>query len=126
MFQPSPHSEIGASSVDAEALLREYAPVARTVLDQVTDATRQQAVLKARIVNLRRLRNRMPPIARGPINARIRIARAKLTAAQRRVEIQEETTSAQRTYRALGQTGIVVTVLVGIGILTLIVRKARG
>jgi len=120
-FQPSEYS----GTTDYEAMLREYAPLLRVGLEQVTDATRQQEVLRARIKNLRLMRKRAPSFLRGPFTSRIRIAKAKLKAAERKVGLQRETETAQRTYRALTQTAIVGGVVIAVALTALIVKKLR-
>ena len=128
MFQPSPYSTYGDSSesYNYEAMLKEYAPIARVALDQMTDATQQTEVLRARLKNLKRMRSRAPVFLRGPFTARIRIAQAKLKAAERRVGLQRESETAQRTYRVLGQTAIIGGVLAAFALAAMFAKKAKG
>jgi hypothetical protein len=130
MFQPSPYSDLrGDDATDYEAMLKEYAPILRVGLEQVTDATRQQEVLQARIANLKDLRKRSPSFLRPAIDRRITIAQAKLRAAERKVGLQRETESAQRTYRMLTQTaiagGVVITVAIAAFVINRIKRQGK-
>ena len=123
MFQPSEYS---GEAQDYEAMLREYAPLARTALEQVTDATKQEEVLRARIKNLKQARRKVPAFLQGALTSRIRIAEAKLKAAERKVGLQRETETAQRTYRALTQTAMVGGVLIAAALTALVVKKIRA
>jgi len=127
MFQPSQYSDLRGSKEDVsyEAMLKEYAPILRVGLEQVTDATRQQEVLRARISNLKDLRKRSPSFLRPAISRRIKIAKAKLKAAERKVGLQRETETAQRTYRALTQTAMAGGVVVAIGIAAFVINRIR-
>jgi len=135
MFIPSRYSDLGAedeggeggsSSTNYEAMLKEYAPILRVGLEQITDPTQQTEVLRARIKNARQLMRRSPPILRPTIARRIRVMEAKLRAAERRQGIQRETETAQRTYRALTQSVIAGGVVIALAITALIVKKTRG
>lgn len=126
MFQPSRYSDLrGDDSTDYEAMLKEYAPILRVGLEQVTDPTRQQEVLRARIANLKDLRKRTPSILRPTINRRIKVAQAKLKAAERKVGLQRETESAQRTYRMLTQAAIASTVVIGFAVAAFVVKRIK-
>jgi intergrase/recombinase len=126
MFQPSQYSDFrGDDSTDYEAMLKEYAPILRVGLEQVTDATRQQEVLRARISNLRDLRKRSPSLLRPAINRRIKIAKAKLKAAERKVGLQRETESAQRTYRMLTQAAIAGGVVISFAVAAFVIKRIK-
>jgi hypothetical protein len=137
MFIPSPYSDLGDGETedepapstspanDYEALIKEYAPVLRVGLEQITDPTQQTEVLRARIKNARQILRRSPPILRPTIARRIRVMEAKLRAAERRQGIQRETESAQRTYRALTQSVIAGGIVIAVALTALIVKKTR-
>ena len=125
-FRPSRYSDLGESeSTNYEAMLKEYAPILRVGLEQVTDATRQQEVLRARISNLQQLRSRSPAFLRPALSRRIRIAKAKLRAAERRVSLQRETEGAQRTYRYLTQAAIAGGVVITLALTTFLIKRAN-
>tara|TARA_R110000751_G_scaffold232613_1_gene333659 strand:+ start:64 stop:450 length:387 start_codon:yes stop_codon:yes gene_type:complete len=126
MFKPSQHSSLnGIGAPNYEAMLREYAPVLRVGLEQVTDATRQQEVLRARISNLKDMRKRTPSFLRPAISRRIKIAKAKLRAAERKVGLQRESEGAQRTYRALSQTAIAGGVVITFAIAAFVINRMK-
>lgn len=128
MFRPSEHSDLGgdnAESTDYEAMLKEYAPVLRTGVEQLVDPTKQEGVYTARIANLKEVRARSPDFLKPAITRRIRIMEAKLRAAKRRVGLQRETESAQRTYRALTQSVIAGGVVITVALAALIWKRTR-
>lgn len=114
-----------ASSASTEALVQEYAPLVKTGLEQILDPTQQQEVLRARIKNTQKMIKRSPPILRGPLQARLRVLKAKLKAAERRVDLQREQESARRTWRTLGQVTVVGGVLLLLGLTARFVRQQR-
>ena len=130
-FQPSSLSGWGNSeadpqdSVTTEAAIQEYAPLVKTGLEQILDPTQQQEVLRARIRNTQKMINRSPPLLRGPLQARLRVLKAKLKAAERRVGLQREQESARRTWRTLGQVAVVGGVLLLLGLTARFVRQQR-
>ena len=110
MFQPSPFSYGGDD--DAIATLEQYAPVIQSVVESATDASRQSEVIRAQIANTKQMMRRQPWL-RGVLQMRLRKLQARLKAADRRLEKQQETESSVRTFRSLGQVGAVA----GIGLL---------
>jgi two-component system sensor histidine kinase DctS len=127
---PSGEAASGSSgssgSSSTEAMIQEYAPLVKTGLEQVLDPTQQQEVLRARIKNTQKMIKRSPPILRGPLQARLRVLKAKLKAAERRVELQREQESARRTWRTLGQVTVVGGVLLLLGLTARFVRQQRA
>ena len=124
---PSGEATSGSSgSSSTEAMIQEYAPLVKTGLEQVLDPTQQQEVLRARIKNTQKMIKRSPPILRGPLQARLRVLKAKLKAAERRVELQREQESARRTWRTLGQVTVVGGVLLLLGLTARFVRQQRA
>jgi len=105
MFHPSPHS-YGQADTDPLATLEQYAPLVQSVVESASDASRQSEVLRAQIKNTKQMMRRQPWL-RGVLQMRLRKLRARLNAADRRLEKQQESESSTRTFRALGQTGIV-------------------
>jgi len=124
--EPEPAAEGKASSSSTEAAIQEYAPLVKTGLEQVLDPTQQQEVLRARIKNTQKMIKRSPPILRGPLQARLRVLKAKLKAAERRVDLQREQESARRTWRTLGQVTVVGGVLLLLGLTARFVRQQRA
>ena len=122
MFHPSPHS-YGQTDSDPVATLEQYAPLVQSVVESATDASRQSEVLRAQIQNTKQMMRRQPWL-RNVLKMRLRKLRARLKAADRRLEKQQESESSTRTFRALGQTGIVFGI-VFLGALTLYVVR-RG
>jgi hypothetical protein len=96
-----------------EDLVAQYLPTVKTIVDELTDASRQSEVLAAQIANTRELIRRMPWAA-GALRLRLRKLQARKRAADRRLAIQREGESSVRTWRALGQ----VALLAGIGLMT--------
>ena len=115
-----------SSSASTDAMIQEYAPLVKTGLEQVLDPTQQQEVLRARIKNTQKMIKRAPPLLRGPLQARLRVLKAKLKAAERRVELQREQESARRTWRTLGQVTVVGGVLLLLGLTARFVRRQRA
>ena len=128
-FTPSPYSQdFGAGEADAtstEALIQEYAPVLKAGLEQIVDPTQQVGVLRARIKNTQKMIAKSPIILQGPLRARLRVLKAKLKAAERRVELQREQESARRTWRTLGQVTVAGGVLLMLGLTSRFVRGQR-
>lgn len=96
-----------------EDLVAQYLPTVKTVVDELTDASRQSEVLAAQIANTRELMRRMPWAA-GALRLRLRKLQARKRAADRRLAIQREGESSVRTWRTLGQ----IALLAGIGLMT--------
>ncbi len=96
-----------------EDLVAQYLPTVKTVVDELTDASRQSEVLAAQIANTRELMRRMPWAA-GMLRLRLRKLQARKRAADRRLAIQREGESSVRTWRTLGQ----IALLAGIGLMT--------
>lgn len=117
-FQPGPWGDAGPDPLQK---LEQYAPLVQSAVEQVTDASRQVEVLTAQIRNTRQLMRRQP-WASNLLRMRLRKLQARKRAAERRLLKQQEGESSTRTYRALGQVGIVA----GIGlVLALTVRALR-
>jgi hypothetical protein len=118
------------AAVDAEAvkkekstdeLVTEYLPVVKTIVEEVSDASRQVEVLDAQIANTRALMRRAPWMA-GVLKMRLRKLQARRRAAARRLDKQREGESSVRTWRALGQVAAVA----GIGLLVAgVIRLTR-
>jgi hypothetical protein len=112
-FVPSPYSSYGAPD---SALLEQFAPAIEVLAEQLTDETRQAAVIEARVQNLRDLIKNSPDFLKPALRRRLNVQKAKLEAAQRSVSLEREQESARRTWRALGQIGVVAGILlVGAG-----------
>ena len=122
MFHPSPHS-YGQTDTDPIATLEQYAPLVQSVVESATDASRQTEVIRAQIKNTKQMMRRQPWL-RNVLQMRLRKLRARLKAAERRLEKQRESESSTRTFRALGQTGIVAGIIF-LGALTLYVVRRR-
>ena len=122
MFRPSPHS-YGQTDTDPIATLEQYAPLVQSVVESATDASRQTEVIRAQIKNTKQMMRRQPWL-RNVLQMRLRKLRARLKAAERRLEKQRESESSTRTFRALGQTGIVAGIIF-LGALTLYVGQRR-
>jgi hypothetical protein len=124
MFRPSSAS-YGQTDSDPVATLEQYAPLVQSVVESATDASRQSEVLRAQIKNTKQLMRRQPWL-RNVLQLRLRKLRARLRAAERRLEKQRESESSTRTFRALGQTGIVAGIVL-VGALTYyVVSRARS
>ena len=108
---------------DVQAIIAEYAPTAKLLVEQVTDPTQRVEVLRAQIVNTKKLLRRSPVFLKGPIRMRLRKLKARLKAAERRTELQREQESSRRTWRALGQVGVVIGALVGVAIVVRLLRR---
>ena len=124
MFQPSPHS-YGAEQSSADALLQtvqDYAPLVQAAAEASSDANRQIELLSAKIKNAQALLRRTP-VGREILKARIRNLKARKRAAERKLSKQQESESSTRTYRALGQVGIVVGVGIGVAIIIRLLRR---
>ncbi len=103
----------GGGEQAPEDLVAQYLPTVKTVVDELTDASRQSEVLAAQIANTRELMRKMPWAA-GALRLRLRKLQARKRAADRRLTIQREGESSVRTWRTLGQ----VALLAGIGLMT--------
>ena len=124
MFRPSSAS-YGKTDSDPVATLEQYAPLVQSVVESATDASRQTEVIRAQIANTKQLMRRQPWL-RNMLQLRLRKLRARLRAAERRLEKQRESESSTRTFRALGQTGIVAGIVL-VGALTYyVVSRARS
>ena len=124
MFQPSPYS-YGAEQSSADALLQtvqDYAPLVQAAAEASSDANRQIELLSAKIKNAQALLRRTP-VGREILKARIRNLKARKRAAERKLSKQQESESSTRTYRALGQVGIVVGVGIGVAIIIRLLRR---
>ncbi len=124
-------SYAGAPAVDAaveagadtpiDRVIEEYAPVAKTIAEQIADAARQVEVLDAQIANTRRL-IALSPVGDELLRMRLRKLEARKRAAVRRLEKQRESESATRTWRVLGQVGLVVAIGLGIAVTVRVLR----
>lgn len=112
----------GGKGDDGESdVITEYLPLVKTIVEEVSDASRQVEVLDAQIKNTRDLIRRMPWAA-GALRLRLRKLQARKRAADRRLAIQREGESSLRTWRALGQVAVVASI--GL-VLALTVRAVR-
>lgn len=130
-FQPSNLSYGDAESGEndyatraarAAPLLEAAAPLLQSVLESAQDSARQVETLKAQIANTQKM-IRLSPIGDELLRMRLRKLQARLRAAERRLEKQREGESSTRTYRALGQIGVVVGIGVGVALIVRILRK---
>lgn len=112
--------EAGADT-PIDKLVEEYAPAVRTVAEQIADASRQVEVLDAQIANTRRLIS-LSPFGGELLRMRLRKLEARKRAALRRLEKQQEGESATRTWRVLGQVGLVVGIGLGVALTVRVLR----
>jgi len=125
-FYPSPISygapdpEPGGAGV--AAAVQEYAPVIQSVAESVTDASRNVEVLRAQIKNTRQMMRNQPWL-RGALQMRLRKLQGRLAAAERRQKKQREGESSTRTYRALGQAGVIVGIGIGVAVIVRLLRR---
>lgn len=132
-FQPSSLS-YGDSAPEASAegggesyatMIAPYVPLVESVVTSAVagkDAVQQIEVYRAQIQNTKQLMRRQPWL-RGALQMRLRKLQARLRAAERRLEKQQESESSTRTYRVLGQTAAVVGVGIGLAIIIRLVRR---
>lgn len=117
-FVPSPYSDYGQSSQ-----LEQYLPAVQAIAETVLDETRQEAVLDARVANLKELISKSPKWLKPSLRRRLRVQEAKLSAASRSVSIEREQETARRSWRVLGQVGIVAGILLAGAIGVRVIRK---
>jgi hypothetical protein len=103
-------------------IIEEYGPMVKAIAEQYKDPIKQQAVLDARIANTQKLLRALPPALRGPLKSRLRVLQARRVSTEPQVKKQEEAETSLRTYRTLGQIGIVTGILL---LLALTVRASR-
>lgn len=83
---------------------------------QTKDPRVQVALLQAKIQNYEALKQRTPSLS-AVYDAQIRKLQAKLAAAEQQLQIRAESEAATRQWRGLGQAGIGIAILAGVGIL---------
>ena len=113
------YSDLGDEYTD---IVEEYGPMVKAIAEQYTDPTKQQAVLDARIKNTQKLLRSLPPALQEPVKARLRVLQARKKATEPQIQKQKEADTSLRTYRTLGQIGIVTGILL---LLALTVRASR-
>lgn len=117
-FVPSEYSDYGQSGD-----LERYLPAVQAIAEEVLDETKQEAVLDARVKNLKELIRKSPDWLKPTLRRRLRVQEAKLSAAQRSVAIEREQESARRSWRVLGQVGVVAGILLAGAIGVRVLRK---
>ena len=106
-----------------EQMIKDYAPVVQAVSEQLLDPTQQAEVLRAKIKNTKQMMRGVPTILQGPLQMRLRNLQARLKAAERRQALQRESESARRTWRTLGQIGIVSGIIVAAAVAIRVARR---
>ena len=112
-----------AEDDSTEQMIKDYAPVVQAVSEQLLDPTQQAEVLKAKIKNTKQMMRGVPAVLQGPLQMRLRNLQARLKAAERRQTLQRESESARRSWRTLGQIGLVSGVLVAVAIAIRVARR---
>jgi hypothetical protein len=104
-------------------MIKDYAPLVQAASEQLLDPTQQAEVLRAKIKNTKQMIRGVPPVLQGPLQMRLRTLQARLKAAERRQTLQRESESARRSWRTLGQIGLVSGVLVAVAIAIRVARR---
>jgi hypothetical protein len=106
-----------------ETAAGEYEVYLKTGLDllaqyrmQTKDPRTQVALMQAKIQNYEMLKQRNPALS-GIYDIQIRKLQARLQAAQQQLQIRAESEAATRQWRGLGQAGIGIGILAGVGVL---------
>jgi hypothetical protein len=127
--EPGAEQSAGSTAESYATAIAPYVPLVESVVTSAVagkDAVQQIEVYKAQIKNTQQLMRRQPWL-RGVLQMRLRKLRARLRAAERRIQIQQESESSTRTYRVLGQTGAVVAIFIGVAVIIRLVRpKTAG
>lgn len=84
------------------------------------DVRVQIATTTAEIANLEATRDRLPKMLQPVVQGRINVLQAKVTALQQKLSLAVEGEDSTRTWRGLGQTGAVVAIVAGVGVVTLL------
>jgi hypothetical protein len=126
---PSIPASAGAGGGGGAAVYATQAAAAVAAYQSAQDPRVQAQVLQARIQNYQAMKVKYPFMATF-YNNQIGIMQAKLQAIQQNLAIKVEGEQATREWRGLGQTGVAVGILAGVGVAVLITvlaaRAARG
>lgn len=121
--EPIAPEALPAEDTSTEQMIKDYAPLVQAASEQLLDPTQQAEVLRAKIKNTKQMIRGVPPVLQGPLQMRLRTLQARLKAAERRQTLQRESESARRSWRTLGQIGLVSGVLVAVAIAIRVARR---
>lgn len=110
-FIPSSYSYGDPAQQDPAKVIEQISPILTALTEQFSDQTMRAEVLDARIENTQDLISRSPSWLKPTLQRRLNVLQARETASGRNVALEEERESSRRTWRTLGQVGVVAGIL---------------
>ncbi len=107
----------GGRRVDIAELVTGLAPAISAITGELTDPFRKVAILEAKLADARR---------RGASLRKIGKLEAKLAAAKRATGMEEESERATREWRAIGQSGGIIGIGVGLALIYVLLETGKA